>query len=706
MRMSNFEERNTSLDSVTRKALLCVALVAAAVAIFLVWSSGALTPPNRVAPLDAAAAGTSAEKKKNSSDPSAAPSNIFIGHQGGPERKIHTIFTTRKKEVTYQALIRYEPRTVNWDEAPGRADLMQLFARQGRDLPPVLRLIEQETEMLSQNLGEPLRFVTSIKYYLNPIDGRVLGYDMAQTTGAQSQRMVGHLTKTGVAIDVYRGGQLADRQDIGFVRDTFIPVEYEFMHQWFQQPANAVSAMRREPIKFSIFVPEAMMQVLLVIKPLEDERISVADATYWCSKYEVLTVSTQSSEGLFARQEMWFDKESGRMMRRQDFDASLEQADAPVTEREPYQRIDELKRLGELVIKPPAVPYKPADFLLDQDMDYAVTAAEKSLGRLKVRFARLGENKQPPFVPQDQSMPVGCVYFSTGTVNMDTGGTLRDEVAVTLYDSKWNALAYETRGQEKAGAKRNYRIAALIGGGKLNYFSHREVVPELKFAALHTAALIGFELGTRAAASSDSEWRDPLRRVPVSDDDAAAQQEEKAPRLADQSWSRAFPDGTFISDFNRLEHLAVLACRFPLPPPPEKSPAIAPAIGPNAPPALPPLKVAFQKAALYLIRQNRCAVLLFEIGNEHKPKLTERQIKRQSDEEKNEPPLFVASASAAMMPCRMLLDAQGRILELTMKYGGGDVTYTLDDPIMRRRAERARMQRIQEGPRLVRPPWY
>ena len=697
------------MDSVTRKALLGVALVAAAVAIFLVWSSGAFSSLSRVAPAAGSTdAVTSAEKKTVPGEKKLAPSNIFIGHQSGGERKIHTIFTTRKKEVTYQALIRYEPRTVNWDEAPGRADLMQLFARQGKDLPPVLRLIEQETEMLSQNLGEPLRFVTSIKYYLNPIDGRVLGYDMAQTTGAQSQRMVGHLTKSGLAIDVYRGGQLADRQDISFVRDTFIPVEYEFMHQWFQQPANAVAAMRREPIKFSIFVPEAMMQVLLVIKPLEDERISVADATYWCSKYEVLTVSTQSSEGLFARQEMWFDKESGRIMRRQDFDASLDQADAPVTEREPYQRIDELKRLGELVIKPPVVPYKPADFLLDQDMDYSVTASDKSkaLGRLKLRFSRLGENKQPPFVPQDQVMPAECVYFSTGTVNMDTGGTLRDEVAVTLYDAKWNALAYETRGQEKAGAKRNYRIAALIGGGKLKYFSHRETIPELKFAALHTAALIGFDLGTRAAASSESEWRDPLRRVPVSDDEVTAQQEEKAPRLADQSWSRAFPDGTFISDFNRLEHLAVLACRFPLPPPPEKPPVVVASEGPVAAPILPALKVAFQKAALYLIRQNRCAVLLFEIGNEHKPKLTERQIKRLSDEEKNEPPLFIASASAAMMPCRVLLDAQGRILELTMKYAGGDVNYTLDDPIMRRRAERARMQRIQEGPRLVRPPWY
>src|SRR5205085_10078084 len=114
----------------------------------------------------------------------------------------------------------------------------------------------------------------------------------------------------------------------------------------------------------------------------------------------------------------------------------------------------------------------------------------------------------------------------------------------------------------------------------------------------------------------------------------------------------------------------------------------------------------FQKAALYLVRQNRCGVLLFEIRNEVKPKLTERQKRCLADEDLKEPPLFVASATAAMMPCRMLLTPDGRILELAMKYGSGDVSYTLDDPIMRRRAERARIQKLQEGPKLVRPPWF
>lgn len=595
---------------------------------------------------------------------------------------------------------------VGWDIAPGHADLMELFARQNRTLPQSLRCIEQETEMSSINLGEPLRFATSIKYFLNPYDGKVVGYDMAQTTGGQSQRMVGHLTKTGVSIDVYRGGQLVDRQDVSFVRDTFIPVEYEFIHQWYQQPNNAPARINREQVKFSIFVPEAMAQVLLVVKPMEDQRISIGDAAYYCSRYEVLTVSTQSAEGLFARQEMWFDKDSGRMMRRQDFDASLELADAPVTEREPYQNLDGLKRLSELPIDPPKIPYKPLDFLLDQDCDYTVTAADRTLGHVKARFSKFNpETSHPPFMPQGKD-GAGVAYYSVATVNMDTGGTLRDETAVTLYDSKWNALAYEARGQEKAGMRLNYSTRALIQSGKIDIQTYREPAPEIKYAALHTAAMIGAEVGSRPPSSSGSNWRDPLRRVPVSDDEANAIEEEKAPRVSHFSWSRVFPEGTFISDFNRVEHFALLASRLPLPPPPPNPiPVSVPeaadtSVTPEA------QKVGFQKAAIYLVRQNRCGVVLFETRNEVKPRLTERQKRRLTEDDLKEPPLYVVTVTAAIMPCKMLLTPEGRILELTMKYGSGDVTFTLDDPIMKRRAERARIQKLQEGPRLVRPPWY
>jgi len=41
-----------------------------------------------------------------------------------------------------------------------------------------------------------------------------------------------------------------------------------------------------------------------------------------------------------------------------------------------------------------------------------------------------------------------------------------------------------------------------------------------------------------------------------------------------------------------------------------------------------------------------------------------------------------------------------------MKYGSSDVTYTLDDPVMRHRAAAAKRKQLQEGPRIIRPPWW
>jgi hypothetical protein len=41
-----------------------------------------------------------------------------------------------------------------------------------------------------------------------------------------------------------------------------------------------------------------------------------------------------------------------------------------------------------------------------------------------------------------------------------------------------------------------------------------------------------------------------------------------------------------------------------------------------------------------------------------------------------------------------------------MKYGAHEIVFTLDDPIMQRREEKIRVLRGQEGPTLIRPPWY
>jgi hypothetical protein len=581
-----------------------------------------------------------------------------------------------------------------WEEIPGLNDVLQFYSKLNKELPQTLYRVDRETEMSALNLGEPLRFITSIRLYMNPLDGRAIAYDMAQTSGGQPQRMVGHVSPRGVTIEVYHGGQLADRQDIDLARDTFMPINFDFVHLWYEQDRNAESKRKKEPIRFSIFVPEAMAQVMLVVKPLDDQTIPIGDANYACAHYEVVTFSTQSAEGLSAKQEMWFDRISSRLMKRQDFDAALNQEDAPVTEREPYQNVQQLARMTPLPIDAPEIPEHGLEFLLDQELYYTINAREADIGHLTMRYGRCDKSGQAelPFVPSCAATPE---FYARAEVDINTDESSRHETAVTLYDAHWQPLAYETRGAEAAGLKLTYDIHAKFEGGWLTVNSQREAVVEMKRGGLAVCALAGVEAGRRDASSNDETWHDPLRRVPLDDEDARAAEEPEPPRLIDQSWSRRFPAHSFVSDFNRVEHLQVLARRLPLPTP------------------IPPEEIDKKgaptdsvKAGLFLVRQNRAGVVLFETRQEIKPKLTERQKHRLTAEDLNEPQLFVATSSAALLPTHMLLSPDGRILQLKVKQGAGDIVYTLDDPIMKRRQERARVQKLQEGPRLLRPPWW
>ena|GEM_PF-2274258 len=708
--------------STSNRILLGAIIVLTVLVVVALWSpaaSSTVRPNPAAAPAETPKTQPPAVSKKGSAAENSPSSLFYIGHNSRP---IHSIFTTRRKDVTYQALVRYQPVDVPAEEVPGIDEIAQVYDRAGKVLPQFFRRIDQESEMTTNNMGEPLRFITSIKYYLNEADGSaVVAYDMAQTTGGQPQRMLGHRTRTGMAIKVYRGGQQVDTQEITFTSKTWIPVEYEFIHQLYQQQMNAEDKAAHVPLRYNIFVPEAMAQVALIARPIDDEVISVGDARYTCTRYEVKTASTQSTEGTFALQQMWFDKQTSLLMRRKDFDASLDPAEAPITEREAYQRIEELGRLSPLPIEPPKVPEKSADFLLDQEFVYTVKARSANIGRVALRFSKYDSGKSVPNGFKPEQISGKPAYVSTSRVQVAGGESLRDETAVTLYDEQWRPLHYETRGVEHAGAKLDYRVNASLGGGKISVSTHRDALPELKRSAAYKGAMAGCEAGLLVPKEADeSAWRDPLKRVPIDEDEASALESQASPRLLDQSWVRALPEGTFISDFNRVEHLMLLAARLPIPPAPKnddeqiKSDYARLTVylmlrdtGMQPQPfSEEPVKVAFQKAALYLVRQNRCGVLLFDIRPEPRNRLTERQRQRLSDAERNEPRLFVANAGAAMMPCRMLLTPDGRILELSMKYGSGDVTYTLDDPIMRRREEAAERQRMQEGPRLLRPPWW
>jgi hypothetical protein len=156
-----------------------------------------------------------------------------------------------------------------------------------------------------------------------------------------------------------------------------------------------------------------------------------------------------------------------------------------------------------------------------------------------------------------------------------------------------------------------------------------------------------------------------------------------------QELNRPLTPGTYLFDFNRLEHLQALVYKFVLPKLPAKD---------EVP------ETVYQKAALFFVRQNRGGVLMFEITPE--PKLQAKGRKHTAADDDGEGQLFIVSVANAMMPCSMLLSPDGRILELCMKYGSGEITYTLDDPIMRRRAERAQRETLKKGPMLLRPNWW
>ena len=68
--------------------------------------------------------------------------------------------------------------------------------------------------------------------------------------------------------------------------------------------------------------------------------------------------------------------------------------------------------------------------------------------------------------------------------------------------------------------------------------------------------------------------------------------------------------------------------------------------------------------------------------------------------------LVLAKVGGQPMPGQALLDASGRLLQWTTRCGTEEIVYTLDDPAMHRRERRGDRAPVQEGPLLIRPPWY
>jgi hypothetical protein len=650
---------------------VCLLLTGAVIVAVYLGRDDAAQPP--AAPKDAPPPGPPVARGEP--PPELPEGSVYIGRTDAKRRRIHTILTTRKGDTPYQALIRYQPRAAPSSELPGLVEILQALAARNQQLPNEVVRIDQETEALIDNLGEVLHSITSVHFYLNRATGQVIAYDVATTTGGQPQRFIGHVTRSGVTVEVFRGGDYVDRHDIPLAgRDTFIPVEMEFIHQWFQNRKEEEPGKKTDSVKFSIFAPETMSHVLLVAAPMGDQVVPIKDRNYECVRYDVRAVSTQAAEGLQARQEMWFDKRTGLLMKREDFDPALTAGDRPVTER---GGLEHLAQLRQLVSRPPELPAKPFPYRLGAEQTYRVRVGGKDMGSVRLRFS----------APDAATDGDEAAYMATAAVNLEPGeagpsNALRRESAVTRFDRNWRPVSYTASGEEIADAKAAYKIESKVGGGEVRTSIQREVsdLPD------------GAGSAADATAPKETPFKDPLKRVPVSDEEArAAESAVAAPRFTSQQLKRPLSPGTYLYDFNRLEQLAAIAYRLSLPASaPEKTEVSA----------------TYQKVALYLVRQHRAGVILFEVKPEPRPVLTERQRKRLPAAERDEPPLFVATVQSAMLPCRMLLSPDGRLLEVALKYGSSEAVYTLDDPIMQRRAERAKKQKLQEGPQLIRPPWW
>ncbi|HEY3324664.1 MAG TPA: hypothetical protein VGP72_29705 [Planctomycetota bacterium] len=680
---------------------LCAALVLLVLAALLGLQLVRKTPASQPAGTETGATPVAATEAKAQVPGPSGPENLYIAHEDPKAgRTIHTVLTTRKGGTVYQAFVRYQPQNVPLAEVPGLSDLSSIM-----QLPPFITRVDQETEMLIDNLGQVGRSVISSHLYLHPYTAHVIAYDLASTSGGQAQRFVGHLTRSGITVEVFRGGESIDRHELPFSsRDTFIPVEYEFIHQWFLNNPEALKAQR--PVNFSIFIPEVMCFLLLTATPKGEEVVPIGSATYDCARYEVITTSTQSAETLQGRQTMWFDKRKGVMMKREDFEASLKPGDAPVTER---GGIENLAQMQELLVRAPTLPPKPLPYPLDQNITYTVQvptkpdAASKTsasppketggaeFGRVRLHFSRCSAN----------AAAGGATYEAVASVNLESQSSGRHETATTRFDANWMPIWYEASGDEfgEGDAKATYALAARVRSKQIEVSLKREVDQQQNSDTAPE---------TQNPKSKNQNPEDPLVRVPISDEELKAQQTTRsAPRLTAQTIARPLSEGTFLYDFNRVEQLAVLAARLPLPPAGTEAgatgsplPREGEGLGVRGPQA------SYQKAALYCVRQNRCGIIMFEIKPEPRPALSERQKLRLTTRDRQEPQLYVASVASALLPCRMLLTPDGRMLELTLKYGNQEVVYTLDDPIMRYRAERARRQKLQEGPQLIRAPWW
>jgi hypothetical protein len=289
---------------------------------------------------------------------------------------------------------------------------------------------------------------------------------------------------------------------------------------------------------------------------------------------------------------------------------------------------------------------------------------EQYLGEIRVRFTRQAADEKGPAGWQAHAR----LHI---TVHGDSSINRRQEEAVTRFDEEFLPVDYLVTGFESAQARADYTIRAHFADGQVTLRVRRETNP-----------LEPGEQGVPVAPVASqpaASWDEPLRRIALPGEE---EEMETKRRVQNERFVRPLTRGTFVHDHHRVEHVAVALYRLPLPEAAE---------GENAAKA-----TVRQRVALYAVRQNQSSSVPFVVSIEPRPK----------DAEPEDPVFYIADTNNVLTPCRVLLDAKGRLLQWTTRYGTREVVYTLDDPVMRKREKRKVYRPSQDGPLLLRPPWY
>jgi hypothetical protein len=599
---------------------------------------------------------------KPGADPKAAPTAPVAA----PGQRIHSCFLTRTGSTAWQSQVYYEASQVPSSEVPGLSEITARLALLGQPPPSRYFALQRESELRVDNLGQVQSSLVSSRYFVNPLDNVTMAYDVAITEGGLPQRLVGSRTKTGVSIEFYRGSEKVDRREVEFPPGIEIfPITLDFIHYSFTRRKDL------KELEASFFLPELASFMTLRARPLGKELLAHQGRNRECARYEIFTGAYQAPANAFARQRVWFDLETGGMLRRTDAEPDPEHGEEEVvTERvEP----EKLHALEPLVVRPPVLPDKSFPYALNRELVYTVRIRESVLGKVRISFFKQSA---------DQDGPAGYMSRARLDLEMPTAQrTRRQEEAITRYDEHFQPLSYQVTGEELLDTVSDYSMTALFKDGqvrlKLNRSSRAEpAVPEPVPATQKEAAP---NLPTTA-------WQDPLRRVTLRGEaEPDAPPPPPRPSVKNEQFARPLTRGTFIYDFHRLEHLAVVACRFNLPAPDGKP--------------------VSQMAAFFSVRQNQAARVAFTVAPEPRP-AREPDADAPAEPGEKDPVLFIAATGNPLMPSRMLLTPDGRLLQFSSQYGAQEIIYTLDDPIMVRRAERERQHPSQDGPVLLRPPWF